>query len=117
MRLIAIALGLITHIVGWVFADADERRQMRRGTKAHRKAIAKAEQLERAASLKVYDADRLHLMAKAEERKGDKKSAALTRESEQQHRNGAANCLRDALKIRHDANLDTSLTWPAWLKD
>jgi len=117
MRLIAIGIGLIIHAVGWLFADAHERRQMRRGTARDKFVRGLVSGRYQWASLEVYDADRLDLMAKENERKGDKKGAASARKFAQQKRISATNSLRDAIRLDTQRITDTSLTWPKWFKD
>lgn len=117
MRLIAAGLGLIIHAVGWLFADAHERNQMRRGTAADKRARSLVAGRKHWASLEVYEADKADLLAKVDERRGDKNAAAKMREFAQMKRNSAANALRDSVQLEHQANTDTRLTWPNWLKD
>jgi hypothetical protein len=117
MRLIAIGIGLIIHAVTWLFADRTERNLMRRGTAADKFTRSLVSGRKASASMSVYEADKADLIAKADERKGDKKGAAKMREFAQMKRNSAANSLRDAIRLEKEANSDTRLTWPKWLKD
>ena len=117
MRLIAIGIGLIIHAVGWLFADRRERIEMRRGTAADKFARSLVSGRKAFASMEVYEADKADLIAKADERKGDKKAAAKMREFAQWKRNSATNALKDAVRLETQANTDTRLTWPKWFKD
>ncbi len=117
MRLIAIGIGLIIHAVGWLFADRAERIEMRRGTAADKFTRSLVSSRNLFASMEVAEADKADLIAKAEERKGNKEAAAKLREFAQWKRNSATNALRDAIRLKTQANTDTRLTWPKWFKD
>jgi len=117
VRLLTAGIGLIIHVVGWLFADPHERNQMRRGTAADKFARSLVSGRKAFASMELYEADKADLIAKADARKGDKEAAAKMREFAQIKRNSAVNALRDAARLQHQANTDTRLTWPNWLKD
>jgi len=103
--------------VGWLFADRMERIEMRRGTAAHKQARAKVAVHLQWASAEAYEAGKLDAIAKADERKGDKKGAATARQFAQWKRNSVAHSLLKADQLQHEADTDTRLTWPNWLKD